>query len=246
VKNGLPVGADRKPNGSVQYPTGTILEIAPGYGRWTNYLKDYCENFIGVDLAENCIKTCQERFSGDSHMTFHVNDGKSLAMLEDKSIDFVFSFDSLVHANPDVIETYLNQLAIKLKDNGIGFIHHSNFGSFQQEFAHIDKIPLEVRDQIINRTFLGPRHWRAADMSAKLFADYCDKAGLQCIGQELLNWGTDRLLIDSFSLFTPKNSIWSRPNQVVENPDFMKEANMINKLSNLYTGKSFQYKNEGE
>jgi hypothetical protein len=24
-------------------PTGTILEIAPGFGRWTTYLKKYCE-----------------------------------------------------------------------------------------------------------------------------------------------------------------------------------------------------------
>jgi hypothetical protein len=42
-------------------------------------------------------------------------------------------------------------------------------------------------------------------------------AGLQCISQELVNWGTDELLIDCFSLFTPKNSIWARPNNVIEN-----------------------------
>src|SRR5205085_5081421 len=24
-------------------PTGTILEIAAGFGRWTHYLKDYCQ-----------------------------------------------------------------------------------------------------------------------------------------------------------------------------------------------------------
>jgi cyclopropane fatty-acyl-phospholipid synthase-like methyltransferase len=39
--------------------------------------------------------------------------------------DFVFSFDSLVHVESDVIENYLTQLAKKLKPNGIGFIHHS-------------------------------------------------------------------------------------------------------------------------
>jgi len=32
-------------------PTGTILEIAPGYGRWTQYLKDLCERLLVVDLA---------------------------------------------------------------------------------------------------------------------------------------------------------------------------------------------------
>ena len=28
-------------------PVGTILEIAPGFGRWTHYLKDYCNAAVG-------------------------------------------------------------------------------------------------------------------------------------------------------------------------------------------------------
>ena len=37
-------------------PAGTILEIAPGYGRWSHYLKDYCGKLILVDLVEKCIE----------------------------------------------------------------------------------------------------------------------------------------------------------------------------------------------
>jgi hypothetical protein len=78
-------------------------------------------------------------------------------------------------------------------------------------------------------------------MTAELFADYCDHADLQCISQELVNWGTDELLIDCFSMFTPKNSIWARPNNVIENKEFMREAILIQQtLSQLYTLKSFQ------
>ena len=77
-------------------------------------------------------------------------------------------------------------------------------------------------------------------MTAELFAEYCDQAGLQCISQELVNWGTEELLIDCFSLFTPKNSLWTRPNNVIENKDFMREAILIQQLSRLYTIKSFQ------
>ena len=125
-------------------PTGTILEIAPGFGRWTTYLKKYCEYLAVVDLTEDCIKACQQRFASDSHINYYVNDGKSLAMIQDKSIDFVFSFDSLVHAEAEVIEAYLNQLAMKLSQNGIGFIHHSNLGKYQQAFSLIDKIPISI------------------------------------------------------------------------------------------------------
>ena len=76
-------------------PTGTILEIAPGFGRWTHYLKNYCDSLIGVDLGEKCIRDCRQRFASERHLTFYTNDGKSLAMIPDESIDFVFSFDSL-------------------------------------------------------------------------------------------------------------------------------------------------------
>jgi 2-polyprenyl-3-methyl-5-hydroxy-6-metoxy-1,4-benzoquinol methylase len=225
-------------------PTATILEIAPGFGRWTKYLKECCEHLIVVDLAENCIKACQERFASDSHIAYYVNDGKSLAMIQDKSVDFVFSFDSLVHAETDVIEGYLNQLAMKLKPNGVGFLHHSNIGTYQQALSLVETIPSELRESVVNRVFLGPTHWRARSMTSKLFEGYCDAAGLQCISQELVNWGTDGLLIDCFSLFTPKSSIWSRSNKVVENTEFMEEAHLIRRLSHAYTLKSFQANSE--
>ena len=91
-------------------PTGTILEVAPGVGRCTQYLKDLCQHLTVVDLTDRCIEACKERFSSDSHITYHVNDGKSLEMIPDHSVDFVFSFDSLVHVEADVIEAYLSQM----------------------------------------------------------------------------------------------------------------------------------------
>ena len=113
-------------------PTGTILEIAPGYGRWTQYLQGLCEQLVVVDLTENCIDHCRKRFADLDHITYHVNDGRSLAMIEDESIDFVFSFDSLVHVELDVLEAYLAQLGAKLRPGGAGFIHHSNAGSYRR------------------------------------------------------------------------------------------------------------------
>ena len=64
-------------------PARTILEIAPGFGRWTLYLKDLCTNLIVVDLVEQCISACKERFVNSSHINYFVNDGKSLEMVDD-------------------------------------------------------------------------------------------------------------------------------------------------------------------
>jgi SAM-dependent methyltransferase len=59
-------------------PAGTILEIAPGFGRWTHYLKDLCTRLVVVDLSERCIEACRQRFAAESHIAYHVNDGRSL------------------------------------------------------------------------------------------------------------------------------------------------------------------------
>ena len=113
-------------------PTSTILEIAPGFGRWTQFLKGFCDSLIAVDVSPACIERCKERFASDTHVHCYVNDGKSLAMVEDRSVDFAFSFDSLVHVESDVIAAYLNQLGKKLKPGGFAFLHHSNLGAFQK------------------------------------------------------------------------------------------------------------------
>ncbi len=212
-------------------PTDTILEIAPGYGRITQFLKDLCKQLIIVDITEHCIEACKRRFSSDSNIAYHINDGKSLEMISDSSIDFVISFDSLVHADADIIEVYLGQLSKKLKPNGVGFIHHSNVGACINPVMKL--LPPYMR--------ILKRDWRAQNMTAKLFELYCENAGLQCISQELINWGTNYPVpVDCFSLFTRKDSIWTRPNKVFANMSFTKETKYLAKLSEAYTTSSFK------
>src|SRR5437868_15472431 len=85
-------------------PAGTILEIGPGYGRWTHYLKDYCQELLIVDRAAECIEACRRRFSSEPRITGFVNQRGSLAMIPDQSIDLIFSFDVFVHIKRDVVE----------------------------------------------------------------------------------------------------------------------------------------------
>lgn len=207
-------------------PAHCILEIAPGYGRWTQMLKGHCEKLAVVDLADSCIEACKKRFHKDTHITYHVNDGKSLAMIEDTTIDFVFSFDSLVHAEKDVVQTYLAQLARKLTPNGVGFIHHSNIGMY------VDPSTGELP------CFLPNDHGRATSMTARRFKEFCSAVGLQCMAQELVNWGANAALIDCLSLFTPRNSVWARPNRIFINAGFMNEASYLRKVMTLYTCQS--------
>ncbi len=188
-------------------PTDTIVEIAPGFGRWTNYLKDSCRRLIVVDLNENCIDYCKRRFRTSPHIKYHVNDGKSLHMIPDDSVDFIFSFDSLVHVEADIIQSYLNECAKKLSANGVGFFHHSNIGMYQTWWALKDRfIPVNLRRYLTRKGLLTYYHWRAFSVTAKIFEDCCERAGLKCVSQELINW-RGRLLIDCFSVFTSERAL---------------------------------------
>lgn len=213
-------------------PAATVLEIGTGHGRWTHYLKDLCDSFVGVDLSENCVRACERRFASHPRMSFHLTDGKSLAMVPDGSVDFVFSFDSLVHAEADVLEAYVSQLSRKLKPDGVGFIHHSNLGAYRLYYSMKNALPrgkgLLVRIGLLDNDGL-----RGLSMTAGLFERYARAAGLQCVGQEVVNWSSRRL-IDTLSVFTPAGSAWARPNVVLRNPDFMNEARRARRLSGLY------------
>ncbi len=159
-------------------PAGTIVEIATGHGRWSQYLLRFCERFIGIDLVESCARACRERFP-DEHAEFHTNDGVSLPAVADEGADFIFSFDSLVHAEMEVMRSYLAEIARTLSPDGVAFIHHSNLAG--QKVAE--------------------EHWRAPSVNAELVSRACQLEGLSCVRQELLPWGgTD--LTDCLSLIT--------------------------------------------
>jgi hypothetical protein len=205
-------------------PTGTILEIAPGFGRWTDYLKDYCERLWIVDRVEECIEACRRRFAGDSRLSYYVNDGRSLAMLPDNSVDFVFSFDSFVHPDREIVEAYLRELGTKLKTGGKGFIHHSNFGEYVN--TRRERIPEGLAKPLIKAKILDWAHHRNPSMSADLFRDLCEQHGLHCISQELVNW-RGRRLIDCLTLFVRSDSARQEPTRIIRNPKFVREAARI-------------------
>jgi 2-polyprenyl-3-methyl-5-hydroxy-6-metoxy-1,4-benzoquinol methylase len=168
-------------------PAGHILEIAPGFGRVTNHLRRHCRQLSVVDLVPKCIEACRQRFATDTHITYHINDGRSLSMISDESVDFAVSWDSLVHVEHETVREYLRQLATKLKPGSFGFIHHSNLGMQYQSIAH------EADKHVLGG--------RRPSMTAEKFRQDCATFGLRCLSQELVPWTEPGLFCDSFSLF---------------------------------------------
>lgn len=214
-------------------PAGEILEIACGYGRWTQYLKDHCDRLTAVDLSEVCIAACRERFDEDSHVRFVVNDGTTVPDVADASIDFAFSFDSLVHVDRATIAAYLSELRRVLKPEGVAFIHHSNVGAYSRRYERLGKVP-KLTGALRRLRVLEYLHMRDPSVSATFVASAAESAGLRCIGQEIIPWLARRTLIDCISVIVPEESPAARPTRVVENFRFADEPAYVARLASIY------------
>ncbi|MGE0445987.1 MAG: class I SAM-dependent methyltransferase [Vicinamibacterales bacterium] len=224
------------PRIATHLPAASILEIGPGFGRWTQHLLHQCDQLTAIDLTERCVEHCRVKFASHPGFTAWTNDGESLDVVPDESVDFVFSFDSLVHAEAPVLRSYLRQLARKLRPGGTGFIHHSNLRALTG--------PTGTVPPWLTRT-----NWRGQTMSARLFREYCAEAGLRCQTQEVINWisrsqRADRHRPKAAGLpLTDVMSTFERPGsagrpfagcRVYVNPGFADEWRQIVLLTSLY------------
>lgn len=163
-----------------------ILEIAPGHGRCTQFLLPRCRRLTIVDLVPRCIEACRQRFNNDARITFVVNDGCSLPGTPDKSVDFVFSWDSLVHVDRAPIRQYVAEVSRVLKPNGFAFMHHSNLGMQWGQLSDAEK-----------KEGIGLRQ---PTMSASIMAEDCRDFGLWCVAQELVPQARAGLYNDCYTL----------------------------------------------
>jgi SAM-dependent methyltransferase len=199
-------------------PAPRILEIATGFGRWTAFLTAACDDYLGIDLSERCIEECRTRFATASHARFEKNDGVSLHDAPDRNFDLIFSFDSLVHAERDVLEQYVPQMLRKLAPGGVAFIHHSNLLALMGSHGEPPGII---------------EHSRARSVSASVVADLVKASDGVVLVQEVINWvNTD--MIDAMTTFAqPRDFPGHSPIHLV-NPRFMDEASAIRDFHSPY------------
>ena len=79
-----------------------VVDLAAGHGRNSaNYATMPTESSLSTSPGN--IDACQERFKGDDRFAYIKNDGISLATIADESITFIYTFDSMVHFDSDVV-----------------------------------------------------------------------------------------------------------------------------------------------
>jgi len=206
-------------------PVERAVEIGSGRGRLSFHLLQHCKSLALTDLSDHCVRHLRNRFGDQEHVSCHQTDGTDLGDFAPHSIDFIFSFFSLVHADLDTLSKLLRDVAIKLSPNGIFFLHHSNAAEYRDEDPEI------VR-------FL--EDYRELSISAKIVADLSEDVGLSCSSQEVFDWGGHGLFTDCFSVISKKYSRHNFSNRFFYNVHFAEERQNLSRLSKLYdlTGRS--------
>jgi SAM-dependent methyltransferase len=196
-------------------PTRSVLEIAPGHGRWSKFLIQACSQYLGIDLNPSCVDVCKKAFKNTPHARFMVNDGLTLDAAEDGRYDLIFSFESLVHAEIDVFRSYVPEIIKKLAPRGIAFLHHS----------HLADANIPSGQKTCSR---------AETMSATAIDILISDHNGHLIIQEAINW-LDAGLIDCLTLFGRREAFADVTPVRLTNPSFMNEANLIKAYQSPYS-----------
>jgi ubiquinone/menaquinone biosynthesis C-methylase UbiE len=108
-------------------PDSVVLEIGPGHGRWSSMIPSRVPKgqLHLIDLSESCIAYCKKRLVDHPNVQYHVNDGLRMPMIQDASIDFLFSIDTFVHIEETEVRSYAREFKRVLKPQSMGVIHHA-------------------------------------------------------------------------------------------------------------------------
>ncbi len=162
----------------------TVLELACGHGRHSEYiLKHYASaigNMICMDVNDSNIEFCKERLKDRKNVKVIKNNGIDFYPINDNSVSSIFCYDAMVHFHKDVVASYLKDTYRVLKPGGKALYHHSNFS--KSLHTHFGQNP----------------HARAF-MTQELFKEMCHQAGLEILQQKVIHWGNEKDL-DCISL----------------------------------------------
>jgi SAM-dependent methyltransferase len=174
----------------------TLVELACGHGRHTAHIinnPELCRGIERIDLLdinEENIMFCKERFNSNHLIHFLINNGWDFQPLESSSATAIFCYDAMVHFEYDAVQSYIEDAYRILTPGGRALLHHSNY----------DKSPgTHYLSNPLGRNF----------MSKNLFAHIAIRCGFEICEQVVLRWGKCRRL-DCVSLIEKRQELYQR------------------------------------
>lgn len=115
---------------------GSVLDFGCGQGRMSRILAGVFERVICCDIDAQAVDYCRRRFTPhetNCRFTFIQNTQEEKAQenipLPEGEIDFLLSWDTVVHFSYKWIDRYFSEFFRILKHGGYAMIHHANIGA---------------------------------------------------------------------------------------------------------------------
>ena len=157
-----------------------IIELGFGRGRHVQKYMDNAGEITLVDILQQNIDMCKERFRENEHIHYYKNDGYDLKDLKSESYSALYTYDAMVHFEMMGIYSYLKDIYRILKKGGRALFHHSNnTRDYKYDFSSTPNA----------------RNY----MSKELFAYLAYRAGFTVLEQKVIDWG-DEPELDCISL----------------------------------------------
>lgn len=201
-------------------PTDRIVEIGYGNGRIAKMLQAFtASELLLFDISDDCVGKCARVFEQSPKTRCLKTDGRSLQGVANNSVDLVISFCTLIDANAESMNAYLQECDRVLRPDGAAFLHHSNIGMYcQDKNAQVDE---RLHALVANRDI---------SIDATMVENMAADNNLVCIKQECVNWDIADFLSDCFSTLVRPDSKWAQEPQLVHNPEFRNERELAQRI----------------
>jgi 2-polyprenyl-3-methyl-5-hydroxy-6-metoxy-1,4-benzoquinol methylase len=113
-------------------PDSDVLELGCGGGKFSQRLAPRCRSLLCTDISPSMIDHTQASLTDlgvADNVGFRVLNGIDFDGVASDSMDFIFSYDVLLHVQPQNVFSYLRDARRVLRDSGVFMLHQINLAS---------------------------------------------------------------------------------------------------------------------
>jgi SAM-dependent methyltransferase len=123
-------------------PDVDVLELGCGGGKFSALLRARTRRLVCADISPDMLARARVHVGDGDDVEYHQLNGRDFAGVPDRSVDMIFSYDVLLHLQPQNIFSYLRDARRILRPRGIFMLHAINLASpggsdhFEDQYAH--------------------------------------------------------------------------------------------------------------
>jgi 2-polyprenyl-3-methyl-5-hydroxy-6-metoxy-1,4-benzoquinol methylase len=113
-------------------PDADVLELGCGGGKFSQRLAPLCRMLLCTDISAAMIEHTRASLATkvvSGNVSYRILNGRDFQGIPDGSVDFIFSYDVLLHVQPQNVFSYLVDARRVLRDGGVFMLHQISLAS---------------------------------------------------------------------------------------------------------------------